>query len=120
MAAAIFGKGQVVEWFDFDPNDGEIVPGEFDVETSGEMQDPLVFMEQINRIIGRVKNTRSHLRMVRFLRIIHTPEAAATFAQASPAVTIRNVLDELAQTSAVLSAAAFAQAVPMVTIQASA
>ena len=148
MAAAIFGSGQVVEWFDFDPNDGEIVPGEFDVETSGEMQDPLVFMEQINRIIGRVKNTRSHLRMVRFLRIIHTPEAAvilpqhyavnpitnviretkeagppigaATFAQASPAVTIRNVLDELAQISAVLSAAAFAQAVPMVTIQASA
>jgi len=148
MAAAIFGSGQVVEWFDFDPNDGEIVPGEFDVETSGEMQDPLVFMEQINRIIGRVKNTRSHLRMVRFLRIVHVPEAAvilpqhyavnpisnviretkeagpsigaATFAQASPAVTIRNVLDELTQISVILPAAAFAQAVPMVTIQASA
>lgn len=148
MAAVIFGSGQVVEWFDFDPNDGDIVPGEFDLETGSELQDPQEFMEQINRIINRVKNTRSHLRMVRFLRIAHLPEgaatlpqhyavnivrnviaeeaateltiAAATFAQASTGVTIRNVLNELANLGAGIGTASFTQAVPMVIVQASA
>lgn len=148
MAAAIFGSGQVVEWFDFDPNDGEIVPGEFDLETSAELQDPTEFMAQIAPIINRVKNTRSHLRVVRFLRLIHVPVSlailpqhytvkpvsnvitetkeagpvigAAAFPQASPAVTIRNVLNELIGIGAPLATGAFAQAVPMVTVRASA
>lgn len=147
MATVIFGSGQVVEWFDFDPNDGEIVPGEFDLETGAAIQDPQELMVQINRIINRVKNTRSHLRMVKFLRAVHVPEipvalpqnysvntvrnviketltaettvAAAAFPQAYQGVTIRNVLNELASIGAGFSAASFAEAVPEVTIQAS-
>ena len=148
MATVIFGSGQVVEWFDFDPNEGEIVPGEFDLETGAAMQDPQDFMGQINRIINRVKNTRSHLRMIKFLRTVHipisgaslpqtysrntvrnivnetltaeTPVASGAFPQAFQRVTIRNVLDELASPCAGFSAACFTQAVQMVTVQASA
>lgn len=89
MAAAVFGSGQVVEWFDFDPSDGEIVPGEFDIETGAEMQDPVAFMPVIEGIIDKVKNVRSHLRSVRFLRIVHDPQANAAFIQSYPTVTIR-------------------------------
>ena len=88
MVAAIFGSGGVVEWFDFDPADGEIVPGEFDIESGSTLQDPSVFMAEINRIISRVKNTRSHLRNVRFLRIVENPETPKILAQAYSTVTI--------------------------------
>lgn len=148
MAAAIFGSGQVVEWFNFDPNDGEIVPGEFDVETGSAIQDPEEYMGQISRIINRVKNTRSHLRMVRFLRMVLNPVAAvvlpqhysvatasnviheavepeqpmtvAAFAQADQGVTIRNVVDKTRTLETGPAAAGFTQAVPIVTIHASA
>lgn len=120
MAAAVFGNGQVVEWFDFDPNDGEIVPGEFDVETNSAMQDPEEYMEQINRIISRVKNTRSHLRLVKFLRIIHVPEGTGALPQHYAVNTIRNVLNETVSLGPGFCTAGFTQAVPMVTIRASA
>ena len=120
MAAVIFGSGQVVEWFDFDPNDGDIVPGEFDIETGSPMQDPQEFMAQINRIINRVKNTRSHLRMVRFLRTVHIPEAAVILPQTYAVNTVRNIINETAAPAAPISAAGFTQAVPMVTIRRSA
>ena len=89
MAAAVFGSGQVVEWFDFDPSDGEIVPGEFDIETGAEMQDPVAFMPVIEGIIDKVKNVRSHLRAVKFLRIVHDPEKTAALIQSYPTVTVR-------------------------------
>ena len=89
MAAAVFGSGQVVEWFDFDPDDGEIVPGEFDIETGAEMQDPVAFMPVIEGIIDKVKNVRSHLRAVKFLRIVNDPEETAALIQSYPTVTVR-------------------------------
>lgn len=89
MAAAVFGSGQVVEWFDFDPSDGEIVPGEFDIETGAEMQDPVAFMPVIEGIIDKVKNVRSHLRAVKFLRIVNDPEETAALIQSYPTVTVR-------------------------------
>lgn len=89
MAAAVFGSGQVVEWFDFDPSDGEIVPGEFDIETGAEMQDPVAFMPVIEEIIDKVKNVRSHLRAVKFLRIVNDPEETAALIQSYPTVTVR-------------------------------
>ena len=117
MAAAVFGSGNVVEWFDFDPNDGEIVPGEFDLETSAEMQDPVEFMPYILRIINRVKNTRSHLRQIRFLRIIHTPETAKILPQHYTVKPISNVIRETKSAGPIVRAAAFTQAVPAVTIR---
>ena len=89
MAAAVFGSGQVVEWFDFDPSDGEIIPGEFDIETGAEMQDPVAFMPVIEGIIDKVKNVRSHLRAVKFLRIVNDPEETAALIQSYPTVTVR-------------------------------
>lgn len=88
MAAAVFGSGQVVEWFDFDPSDGEIVPGEFDIETGAEIQDPVTFMPVIEGIINKVKNVRSHLRTVKFLRVVSNSEENAALIQSYPMVTI--------------------------------
>lgn len=120
MATAVFGAGQVVEWFNFDPNDGVIVPGEFDIETGAEIQDPEEFMPQISRIINRVKNTRSHLRRVLFLRIVHAPVAGASLPQHYTSKTISNVISETKKTAAAVSVAALIQTVPMVTVQATA
>lgn len=117
MAAAVFGSGQVVEWFDFDPNDGEIIPGEFDIETGAEIQDPQQFMPVIQRIINRVKNTRSHLRSVRFLRIIHTPETPKILPQHYTTKTITNVIRETISPTPPVRAAAFLQSIPTVTIR---
>lgn len=117
MAAAVFGSGQVVEWFDFDPNDGEIIPGEFDIETGAEIQDPQQFMPVIQRIINRVKNTRSHLRSVRFLRTIHTPETPKILPQHYTAKTITNVIRETISPTPPVRAAAFLQSIPTVTIR---
>lgn len=117
MAAAVFGSGSVVEWFDFDPNDGEIVPGEFDLETSAEMQDPVEFMPYILRIINRVKNTRSHLRQIRFLRFVHIPENVATLPQHYAVNTVRNIIRETSTVHQPVAAAAFVQASPAVTIR---
>lgn len=117
MAAAVFGSGQVVEWFDFDPNDGEIIPGEFDIETGAEIQDPQQFMPVIQRIISRVKNTRSHLRSVRFLRIIHTPENPKILPQHYTVKTISNVIKETINPTPPVRAAAFLQSIPTVTIR---
>lgn len=117
MAAAVFGSGQVVEWFDFDPNDGEIIPGEFDIETGAEIQDPQQFMPVIQRIINRVKNTRSHLRSVRFLRIIHTPETPKILPQHYTVKTITNTIKETISPTPPVRAAAFLQTIPTVTIR---
>lgn len=119
MATVIFGSSQVVEWFDFDPNDGAIVPGEFDIETFSELQDPQEFMVKINRIINRVKNTRSHLRMVRFVRTVHVPERAKVLPQHYPVTTVRNTIQETHSPRTSPCAAGFTQAVPMVTIRTS-
>lgn len=117
MAAAVFGSGQVVEWFDFDPNDGEIIPGEFDIETGAEIQDPQQFMPVTQRIINRVKNTRSHLRSVRFLRIIHAPEIPKILPQHYTVKPITNVIKETISPTPPVRAAVFLQTIPTVTIR---
>lgn len=95
MAAVIFGEAQVVEWFDFLPEDGEIVPGEFDLYTgSGIPADIMVWITEMNRIINRVKNARSHLRHLRFLRNADIPIRSATLPQSFPVILIRNVITE--------------------------
>ena len=60
MVEAIFGEGEVVEWYDFD--DDEKTPGTFDVVTNARMTEDIV--EFFMQVIERVKNERSHLRRV--------------------------------------------------------
>ncbi len=116
LIKALFGTGQVVEWFDFDPNDGEIIPGEFDIETGAEMEDPQSYMARIGRIIDRVKNVRSHLRKVRFLRDVHAPETGKVLSQSYPAPTVGNCIAVMARTGAPQRQGAFVQSVPQVAI----
>lgn len=116
MTAVVFGSGGVMEWFNFDPNDGEIVPGEFDLETGAAMQDPTDFMVEINRIIGRIKNVRSRLRNVRFLRIIHAPETPKVLAEKYTIRPVQNMRDLSGEISQRLSFAALALCVAEVTI----
>ena len=60
LVAAIFGQGEVVEWFNF--TDPPYTPGTFDIVTDARMTEGMV--DQFLRIIRQVKNTRSHLRRV--------------------------------------------------------
>lgn len=117
LIKTLFGTGQVVEWFDFDPNDGEIVPGEFDIETGAEMEDPQSYMARIGRIIDRVKNARSHLRKVRFLRYVHNRETPKVLPQSYPVRTIGNQVQIEDQTVAPERTAAGTLAIPAVTIR---
>ena len=117
LIITLFGTGQVVEWFDFDPNDGEIVPGEFDIETGAEIEDPQQLMERINRIIDRVKNARSHLRKVRFLRYVHTPETPKVLPQGYSVPTVTNVVQITAAADSPERQAAFTRMIPVVTIR---
>lgn len=68
LAKVVFGVGEVVEWFDFDPGEGEIVPGQFDIETNAVMTAQMA--EDFTKIIRKVKNASSHLRRVLIRRSI--------------------------------------------------
>ena len=64
LIETVFGEGGVVEWFDF-PDD-EKIPGTFDVETGGTLDEDA--MEEISVKIKNIKNARSHLRKIRAIR----------------------------------------------------
>lgn len=59
-----FGEGHVVEWFDF--TEPPFTPGTFDIVTNATLTADSV--AYFNKIIYRVKNTRSHLRKVIVIR----------------------------------------------------
>lgn len=116
MCMALFGNGRVVEWFNAAQDEGEFAPGEFDIETGAEMEDPQQYMARINRVIDRVKNVRSHLRKVRFLRVVHAPETGKVLSQSYPAPTVGNCIAVTARTGAPQRQGAFVQSVPQVAI----
>lgn len=116
MCMALFGNGRVVEWFNAAQDEGEFVPGEFDIETGAEMEDPQQYMARINRVIDRVKNVRSHLRKVRYLRVVHAPETGKVLSQSYPAPTVGNCIAVTARTGAPQRQGAFVQSVPQVAI----
>ena len=66
LVMAVFGNGDVREWFDVDAN-----PGEFDINTSATITGDA--LEEINRIIRKIKNVRSHLRRVNVTREMEAP-----------------------------------------------
>lgn len=70
LITILFGEGEVIEWYDIDPNEGAL-PGEFDIMTNARLAVDSV--ELFKSIIDKVKNVRSHLR-----RIIAHRELTAT------------------------------------------
>lgn len=60
MIAAIFGQGEVVEWFNF--TEEPFTPGTFDIITDTRMTEDIV--ARFLQIVNQVKNTRSHLRRI--------------------------------------------------------
>ena len=60
LIAAVFGQGDIVEWFDF--TEPPYTPGTFDIVTDARMTEDIA--DRFLQIIKQVKNTRSHLRRV--------------------------------------------------------
>lgn len=90
LIMTVFGEGRVIEWFDFDPADGEIVPGQFDIETNAIMT-PDAF-ERFQQIIRRVKNERSHLRRIMIDRLADVKEAVGAGSIGRPEAAVPNHL----------------------------
>lgn len=86
LIAAIFGEGEVVEWFDF--TEAPYTPGTFDIVTNARMTEDIV--NDFLRIIGQVKNTRSHLRRVLINRECTIQERTASGLISAPKVKVLN------------------------------
>ena len=88
LVEAVFDQGQVVEWFDFDPADGDIVPGEFDILANTILTPDAV--TRLLQIIGRVKNVRSHLRRVLVERHGYPEEFIGSGTISAPYIPVLN------------------------------
>nr|WP_325300156.1 phage tail protein [uncultured Dysosmobacter sp.] len=75
MVGIIFGVGEVIEWPDF--TEPPYTPGTFDIKTSAILTADI--MEQLNAILRKAKNTRSHLRRVIIEREIHAGTVLAIY-----------------------------------------
>ncbi len=80
MIEAIFGEGELVEWFNF--TEGSRDPGYFDIVTNARMTEDIV--ESFMNIIKRVKNERSHIRRILINRSVEHPEWVGWGATSSP------------------------------------
>lgn len=93
LVQAVFGEGEVVEWFDF--TEGDNSPGLFDIQTNAPLtEDLLAYFESL---IRRVKNERSHLRRVlieRNRRAEPHIAAAAVTAARNRSIIIRQGTEE--------------------------
>lgn len=63
LVAAVFGEGEVVEWFEYD---GE--PYHFKIKTNAILDEDM--MAYFSTMIQRVKNTRSHIESVEIRRSV--------------------------------------------------
>lgn len=61
LIQTIFQSGSVIEWFDFSGENKQ--PGLFDIKISNDIISP-DSVDEFNRILRKIKNTRSHLRNV--------------------------------------------------------
>lgn len=86
MVTTIFGKGEVVEWFDF--TEGTQTPGMFDIITNAQMTEDIV--EEFLKIVERVKNVRSHIRRILIERSAELTEYAAAGGRTAPKNNIYN------------------------------
>ena len=86
MIAAIFGQGEVVEWFNF--TEEPATPGTFDIITDTRMTEDIV--ARFLQIVSRVKNTRSHLRRVLVERHGYQDEFIGTGTITAPETNVLN------------------------------
>ena len=85
MVAALFGNGEVEEWFDF--TEPPFTPGTFDIIlVDARMTEDIV--ERFLAIIQRVKNTRSHLRRVSVERNGSMEEFAGAGSLSEPEIPV--------------------------------
>ena len=89
MVTAIFGQGEVVEWFNF--TEGPFTPGTFDIITDTRMTEDIV--ARLLQIIGQVKNARSHLRRVLVERHGYQNVYIGTGAVTAPETNVLNNTD---------------------------
>lgn len=118
MIAVLFGGGQVVEWFDFDETEGEIIPGEFDLFIDAALPENIdELIAEINTIIAKVKNARSRLRHIGAARYLAVPLVAGALVQSFAVVPITQILnDEEKPVETAADAGALAQSWSDVTI----
>lgn len=86
MIQTIFGEGDIVEWFNFE--EGEQIPGYFDIITSAQLTPEII--DQFTIIVDRVKNVRSHIRRILIDRVIHQHEFVGVGVTSSPHEKILN------------------------------
>lgn len=90
MVGVIFGSGKIVEWFDYD--EPPFTPGTFDIITSARLTADII--EQLNAMIQKAKNVRSHIRRVTIVRDVHSSMHLAAFQTTVQECTVLNIIRE--------------------------
>lgn len=90
MVGVVFGAGKIVEWFNYD--EPPFTPGTFDIITSARLTPDII--EQLNAMIRKSKNVRSHIRKVTIVRDVHSAMHLAAFQTAVQECTVLNIIRE--------------------------
>lgn len=90
MVGVVFGSGKIVEWFDYD--EPPFTPGTFDIITSARLTPDII--DQLNAMIQKAKNVRSHIRKVTIVRDVHSAMHLAAFQTAVQECTVLNIIRE--------------------------
>ena len=90
MVSVVFGAGKIVEWFNYD--EPPFTPGTFDIITSARLTPDII--EQLNAMIQKAKNVRSHIRKVTIVRDVHSEMHLAAFQTAVQECTVLNIIRE--------------------------
>lgn len=90
MVGVVFGFGKIVEWFNYD--EPPFTPGTFDIITSARLTPDII--EQLNAMIQKAKNVRSHIRKVTIVRDVHSAMHLAAFQTAVQECTVLNIIRE--------------------------
>lgn len=90
MVSVVFGAGKIVEWFNYD--EPPFTPGTFDIITSVRLTPDII--EQLNAMIRKSKNVRSHIRKVTIVRDVHSAMHLAAFQTAVQECTVLNIIRE--------------------------
>lgn len=64
LIEAVWGDGELIEWFNY--TEGPYTPGTFDVVVNADLTEDAA--NQFIKKVERVKNARSHIRHIKFLR----------------------------------------------------
>lgn len=90
MVSVVFGVGKIVEWFNYD--EPPFTPGTFDIITSARLTPDII--EQLNAMIRKSKNVRSHIRKATIVRDVHSAMHLAAFQTAVQECTVLNIIRE--------------------------